>query len=248
MDGSEVAGVVLAAGKGTRMASSLPKVLHPLAGRPLVAYPLDAARAAGVARMVVVIGYQADAVREAVEGLPNRPASTSFAVQETQQGTGHAVLMALPDLESYTGPVLILSGDVPLIRPDTLRALVEGCRSSTAGLALATFEPPDPGHYGRIVRDSSGEIVSIREFADAREDERKIRECNAGVYCVDAQFLREQLPKLGSNNAQGEIYLTDLVAQAVGRVVGITVAPIEVAGVNTSEQLLALEHAFQKMH
>jgi len=225
------------------MASSLPKVLHLLAGRPLVAYPLDAARAAGVARMVVVIGYQANAVRDAVESLANRPDSTTFAIQSTQRGTGHAVSMALPNLESHTGPVLILSGDVPLIRPETLRALVDGCRASTAGLALATFEPPEPGHYGRIVRDKAGEIVSIREFADASADEQKISECNAGVYCVDAQFLREQLPKLGSDNAQGEIYLTDLVSRAafVGRVVGITVAAIEVAGVNTREQLVELE-------
>lgn len=230
--------VILAAGKGTRMRSDLPKVLHPLAGEPLVAHVVRSARAAGVTRIVVVVGHGAPQVEAALG-----PVFTDlrFAVQAQQLGTGHAVQCALPAIGDHQGPVLILSGDVPLLRPATLAALVAECATSDAGLALATFEPADPHGYGRIVRDPQGRIQAIVEERDADAATRAVRECNAGVYCADADLLRSELPGLGRANAQGEIYLTDLVARAAARGVRTLLVPAdEVAGVNTPEQLAAL--------
>ncbi|WAS99447.1 sugar phosphate nucleotidyltransferase [Nannocystis punicea] len=230
--------VVLAAGKGTRMRSDLPKVLHPLAGEPLAVHVLRSARAAGVAGLVVVVGHGAEQVEAAL-----RPvfADLRFVLQPQQLGTGHAVQCALPAIGDHDGPVLILSGDVPLLRPDTLAGLVDACATSGAGLALATFEPADPHGYGRIVRDDHGRIHAIVEERDADAATRAIRECNAGVYCARAELLRSELPSLGRANAQGEIYLTDLVARAAPRgVLTLKVPADEVAGVNTPEQLAAV--------
>lgn len=229
--------VVLAAGKGTRMRSDLPKVLHSLAGEPLVVHVIRAAHAAGAESVVVVVGHRAELVRAELEP---RFAGLTFAVQAQMLGTGDAVRCALPGIAG-DGPVLILSGDVPLLRPATLRALVDACAGSGAGLALATFRPDDPTGYGRIVRDDAGRVRAIVEERDAGPAERAIGECNAGVYCADAALLRAELPRLGSANAQGEIYLTDLVARAADRgVVALPVPSDEVAGVNTTEQLAAL--------
>lgn len=231
--------VVLAAGKGTRMRSDLPKVLHLLAGEPLVAHVIRTAREAGAGGVVVVVGHRAELVRAALEP---RFDGVRFAVQPEMRGTGDAVRCALPELADHDGPVLILSGDVPLLRPATIAALVQRCADSGAGLALATFQPADPTGYGRIVRDAAGRVRAIVEERDAGPAERAIGECNAGVYCADASLLRDRLPQLGSANAQGEIYLTDLVALAADR--GVAALPVpaeEVAGVNTVEQLAALE-------
>jgi bifunctional N-acetylglucosamine-1-phosphate-uridyltransferase/glucosamine-1-phosphate-acetyltransferase GlmU-like protein len=166
-----------------------------------------------------------------------------FALQAEQRGTGHAVQCALPALAGHEGPVLILSGDVPRLRAQTLRALAEACAASPGGLALATFSPADPTGYGRIVRDDAAAVRAIVEERDASPEQRRIGECNAGVYCADAGLLRRELPRLGSANAQGEIYLTDLIAAAAGQggVTALPVAADEVAGVNTREQLAALE-------
>jgi len=230
--------VVLAAGKGTRMGSDLPKVLHLLLGEPLVVHPIRAARAAGVAAIVLVVGHGAAAVQAAL--APMYP-DLRYALQVEQRGTGHAVLCALPELADHDGPVLILSGDVPGLRPATLRALVERCAASGAGLALATFTPEDPRGYGRIVRGEDGQVRAIVEERDADADTRAIRECNAGVYCAAAGLLRRELPSIGTANAQGEIYLTDLVARvASAGVAGLAVPADEVAGVNTPEQLAAI--------
>lgn len=236
--------ILLAAGKGTRMRSDLAKVLHPFAGEPLVVHPLRAARAAGVERSIVVVGHQRERVREAVEAACPRADGwvVDFAVQAEQRGTGHAVQCALAALGDVDGDVFILSGDVPLLRAQTLAALREACQRSDGGLALATFEPEDPTGYGRIVRRDR-RVVAIREHRDASEAERRIGECNAGIYCVRADHLRRELPTLGDANAAGEIYLTDLVARRAraGTVAAVLVDPIEVAGVNTPEQLAALE-------
>lgn len=220
------------------MRSDLPKVLHPLAGEPLAVHVLRSARAAGVAGLVVVVGHGAEQVEAAL-----RPvfADLRFALQAQQLGTGHAVQCALPAIGDHEGPVLILSGDVPLLRPATLAGLLDACATSGAGLALATFEPADPHGYGRIVRDDHGRIQAIVEERDADAATRAIRECNAGVYCAAAELLRSELPALGRANAQGEIYLTDLVARVAGRGVHTLKVPAdEVAGVNTPEQLAAL--------
>lgn len=232
--------IVLAAGKGTRMGSDLPKVLHRLAGEPLVAFPVRAALAAGAGHVVVVVGHGGEAVRAAVaDAFPG----AAFADQREQRGTGHAVLCALPAIEGAAGLVLILSGDVPLLAAATLRRLVDAAAASSAGLALATFRPAEPTGYGRILRDGAARVVGIREERDCGPAERAIRECNAGVYCVDAGLLREELPMIGADNAQGEIYLTDLVGRAAarGEVIAVEVDAVEVAGVNTREHLAELE-------
>jgi UDP-N-acetylglucosamine diphosphorylase/glucosamine-1-phosphate N-acetyltransferase len=233
--------VLLAAGQGTRMRSDLAKVLHPFAGEPLVLHPLRAASRFGVERSILVIGHQAQAVRELVERHHPR---VEYVVQTEQLGTGHAVLCALPVLgDDFEGGVLILSGDVPLLSATTLATLARACESSSAGIALASFRPEDPTGYGRIVRDESGRVAAIREQKDASAAERAIGECNAGVYCVLAEHLRRELPTLGSSNAAGEIYLTDLIAvrARAGEVAVVEVDADEVAGVNTPEQLAELE-------
>ncbi len=237
--------VVLAAGKGTRMGSDLAKVLHPVAGAPMVYYPIRSAQEAGAGDIVVVVGHQAEQVRETVaEAFP----AARFALQREQRGTGHAVLCALEALEGASGQVLILSGDVPLLRTQTLRELLAAARGATSGLALATFEPPSATGYGRILRDG-GRVVGIREEKDASASERAIGECNAGVYCVEVGLLRELLPQLGSDNAQGEIYLTDVVAAAAqrGDVAAVLVDADEVAGVNTREQLAVIDGRLRQL-
>jgi bifunctional UDP-N-acetylglucosamine pyrophosphorylase/glucosamine-1-phosphate N-acetyltransferase len=237
--------LILAAGKGTRMRSDLAKVLHPFRGEPLILHPLRAAHAFGVTRTIVVVGHQAAAVEAAVEA--GRPADcrVDYVLQAEQRGTGHAVLCARAALGEFDGAVLILSGDVPLLRAQTLAALADACAGSTAGMALAVFRPVDPSGYGRILRDAAGRAVGIREHKDASAAERAITDCNAGVYCIAAAHLRNELPQLRSDNAAHEIYLTDLLAlrAAAGEVATVEVDPLEVAGVNTPEQLAELELA-----
>jgi bifunctional UDP-N-acetylglucosamine pyrophosphorylase/glucosamine-1-phosphate N-acetyltransferase len=223
------------------MRSDLAKVLHPFAGEPLVLHPLRAAKRFGVVRSILVIGHQAEAVRELVG---QHFADVEYVVQTEQLGTGHAVACALPKIgDELAGAVLILSGDVPLLSAATLESLARACEASSAGISLASFRPADPSGYGRIVRDESGRVAAIREHKDASAAERAITECNAGVYCVLAEHLRRELPMLGSSNAAGEIYLTDLIALRAreGEVAAVEVDAHEVAGVNTPEQLEELE-------
>lgn len=244
--------IILAAGKGTRMASDLPKVLHEFAGEPLVLYPIRAARAAGAEHVVVVVGYKGDRVREVVtQAFADADADSwlHFATQAEQLGTGHAVLCGLPPLEGRDGVAMILSGDVPLLHGETLRGLVERCEQVPSGVVLTSFTPPDPTGYGRIVRDDAGQVQGIVEQRDANEAQQAIGECNAGTYAVRLEHLRADLPKLGRDNAQGEIYLTDVVALATarGEVAGVEIDPVEAAGINTVEQLRALEqHAAKR--
>ena len=236
--------IVLAAGKGTRMRSPIPKVLHRFRGEPLVCHPVRAALAAGAMRVVVVVGHGGnDVVTSLRTAFPEANDALCLAEQAEQLGTGHAVSCALPALGDRTGPVLVLSGDVPLVRVDTLVALARACAGTTAGIALATFEPPDATGYGRIVRDGNARVLRIVEHRDATPDERALAECNAGLYAIDADVLRRELPTLGRSNAQGEIYLTDLVERLAtrGDVVGLAVDPLQAAGVNTPEDLAELE-------
>jgi bifunctional UDP-N-acetylglucosamine pyrophosphorylase/glucosamine-1-phosphate N-acetyltransferase len=248
---SEVVAVVLAAGKGTRMASDLPKVLHRIGDDPLVAFPIRAARAAGAGQVVVVVGYGAERVRTELRARFSEGAHEGwlrFAEQAEQLGTGHAVLCALPSVAADAELALVLSGDVPYVRAETLRELAAAAKGG--GLALCTFRPPDPTGYGRILRDADDRVVGIREQRDASEAERAVGECNAGTYAIAIDRLRTDLPRLGRDNAQGEIYLTDLVALAAregpraagreGPVAAVEVDPIEAAGVNTPEQLAEL--------
>jgi bifunctional UDP-N-acetylglucosamine pyrophosphorylase/glucosamine-1-phosphate N-acetyltransferase len=232
--------VVLAAGQGKRMHSALPKVLHRLAGRPLLAHVLEAARALAPKRITVVHGHGGREVRAAFAGE-----KLAWAEQAKQLGTGHALLQALPGIPA-SSDVLVLYGDVPLVRPETLRALAEAGRG---GLAILTGEPPDPEGYGRVVRDRNGRVARIAEQKDANARQLAIREVNAGFLCASARRLAGWLGRLGNRNAQKEYYLTDVVGLAVAE--GVPVAAVKVpdwweaAGVNSRHELALLERAYQ---
>jgi bifunctional UDP-N-acetylglucosamine pyrophosphorylase/glucosamine-1-phosphate N-acetyltransferase len=232
--------IVLAAGLGKRMRSDLPKVLHPLAGRPLLAHVIDAARALAPRKIFVVHGHGADKVRSA---FPD--SGIDWVLQAEQLGTGHAVLQALPQVSS-NADVLILYGDVPLVRPATLKRLLEGARE---GVAVLTAELAEPAGYGRIERDAARRVARIIEQKDATASELALREINAGFFCLSARRLAPWLPKIGNDNAQGEYYLTDLVALAVADAVPVIAVkvedPWEVAGVNSMQELAALERVVQ---
>jgi bifunctional UDP-N-acetylglucosamine pyrophosphorylase/glucosamine-1-phosphate N-acetyltransferase len=232
--------IVLAAGMGKRMRSELPKVLHPLAGRPLLGHVLEAARALGPRKIVVVHGHGAEKVRAA---FPE--AGIEWVLQAEQLGTGHAVLQALPQL-APDADVVILYGDVPLVRAATLKRLLDASRE---GLAVLTAELSDPGGYGRIVRDAGQRVARIVEHKDASPAELAIREVNAGFFALSARRLSAWLAKVRNDNAQKEYYLTDIVRLAVAE--GLPVAavkvddPWEVAGVNSKVELAALERIAQ---
>lgn len=237
--------IVLAAGAGTRMRSALPKVLHPLAGRPLLAHVIAAVHQAGIDRLVVVIGAAGSAVAEAARAACPPELELAFAVQTEPRGTGHAVQCATAALDPRSERVLILAGDVPGIRGQTCRELLAKCG---AGLALATFWPDDPTGYGRILRDARGAAWAIREHRDCSARELAIRECNAGIYAIGARALGEWAARLTTSAVTGELYLTQLVELAHGagaQVATIAVDADEVAGVNTPEQLAALERRWR---
>jgi bifunctional UDP-N-acetylglucosamine pyrophosphorylase/glucosamine-1-phosphate N-acetyltransferase len=233
--------VILAAGQGKRMHSDLPKVLHRLAGRPLLAHVLDCARALDPARIAVVYGYGGEAVREAIGD-----ASLAWVKQEPQLGTGHALQQALPAL-APGAHTLVLYGDVPLTRPETLRGLVA---AAADGVALLTVELDDPSGYGRIVR-AGGAVRRIVEEKDASPAERAIREVNTGIMALPTSRLAGWLASLRNDNAQREYYLTDVVALAVEA--GLAVRAVqpgavwETLGVNSKGQLAALERAHQRL-
>ena len=231
------AAVILAAGKGTRMRSATAKVLHPLCGRPLAWYPVRRALDAGNGRVVVVVGHQGEQVRDALEAaFPGAP--LRFVTQRDQRGTGDAVRCALPEV-GRAKRVRILYGDVPLLTAATFKRLVRA--GSKAAVALLTTEPADPTGLGRIVRDGAGRVVRIVEHRDCTPAERRLGEINAGIYDVDRKILEAALGNLRADNAQGELYLTDVVAVAGARglpVKAVSVAdPTEVAGVNDRVEL-----------
>jgi bifunctional UDP-N-acetylglucosamine pyrophosphorylase/glucosamine-1-phosphate N-acetyltransferase len=233
--GSGVAGLavlVLAAGKGKRMKSGRAKVLHEIAGRPLLGYPLAVAEALGPERLVVVIGRDADLVRERFQGRAR------FVLQAEQKGTGHAVLVAREALEGFTGDVLILYGDTPLLRETTLRHMLELKAARRADLVMLSALVPLPG---RVVRDASGRVARIVEVTDATPEELAIPEGNTGVYLVCSELLWKALAQVDDRNEQGEIYLTDIVGRAVseGRVVEALVLgdADESLGINTRAEL-----------
>jgi bifunctional UDP-N-acetylglucosamine pyrophosphorylase/glucosamine-1-phosphate N-acetyltransferase len=204
---SELHVVILAAGKGTRMKSALSKVVHPLAGRPLIEHVVRTAAGLEAATTTVVVGHGADDVRAALGAFPE----TRYVVQSPQLGTGHALLQAEPVLSGRTGTVLLLYGDVPLLTPATLRQLLERHHTSRASLTVLTASLPDPYGYGRIVRDEDGALTRIVEERDASAEERCIREVNSGIYALELDGLFDDLRGLATDNAQGEYYLTDLV-------------------------------------
>jgi bifunctional UDP-N-acetylglucosamine pyrophosphorylase/glucosamine-1-phosphate N-acetyltransferase len=240
-----LAAVVLCAGKGTRMKSSTAKVLHPVLGQPLAAWPVGRALALGCNPVVAVVGHQADQVHAVLEArFPGQP--LRFATQAEQRGTADAVRAALGALDGVSGPVLVLYGDTPLLRGSTLEELVDTFRRSNAPLALVTTKVHDPAGYGRVLR-VSGRLTGIVEERDCTADQRAIREINAGVYLIDAVFLREGLTALRPANAQGEYYLTDLVALAAqkGDVGSVSAEFEDTAGVNDRADLAACARVLQ---
>ena len=240
MSENSVALIVLAAGQGSRMQSDLPKVLHRLAGAPLVGHALAAGRSLDPERIVVVAGHGADLVRRAVGKLEP---DARIALQEQQLGTGHAVQQALPPLAGFAGKVIVLYGDTPFITAETLARLAE----HPADVVVLGFEAADPGRYGRLITGANG-LERIVEFKDATPAERDIALCNSGVMALEANLLRDLIGRLGNDNASGEYYLTDLVALArdAGRRADVvTCDESETLGINTRAELAAAEAAFQ---
>ena len=235
--------IILAAGLGTRMKSGTIKILHRAAGRPIIDYVLDLASDLSATPPVMVVGYQREAVQKSV-GERAR-----FAVQEEQKGTGHAVLQAAAQVDPRKR-VLILSGDVPLTRIETLRRLLDEHTSSGNALTLLTMKPNDPANYGRIVRDGNDAVARIVEVKDASDDEKRIDEVNAGIYVFEGEHLFENLRNLKPENAQKEYYLTDLlkVVRDAGHRVGAVIAPdpIEALGVNSRAELAQVENEIQR--
>jgi bifunctional UDP-N-acetylglucosamine pyrophosphorylase/glucosamine-1-phosphate N-acetyltransferase len=232
-----LASIVLAAGKGTRMKSGLIKVLHPVAGTPMISWPVEAARDAGSDTIVLVIGHQANAVQSVFRGA----ADIRYAMQEEQLGTGHAVGCALGALSGFHGTVLILCGDTPLLRAETLKSMLTFHHDNQAAITVLTAIMDDPYGYGRVVRDESGRVTRIVEQKDADGEEQKIREINSGIYCMDSGFLTANIKEIGNGNAQGEYYLTDLLAIAVHKGLTCIALPTadadEIMGVNDRAQL-----------
>lgn len=233
--------LILAAGEGTRMKSALPKVAHCVLGMPMIAHVVDAARTAGCERIVVVTGHHADIVEGLVEGV-------EFVRQDRQLGTGHAVMCAREAFDPV-GSLLVLSGDCPLIRPETLAALCAAREADGAALAVLTADLDDPTGYGRVVRDESGAVTAIVEHKECTGVTSAIREINTGTYCFDSTALLSHIDRVRSDNAQGEFYLTDMVELFVAEGLGVVARPVEepgeALGVNTRVQLAEATRAMQ---
>jgi bifunctional UDP-N-acetylglucosamine pyrophosphorylase/glucosamine-1-phosphate N-acetyltransferase len=236
--------VILAAGQGTRMKSALPKVLHALAGRPMIHFVVETAMAAGADDIVVVVGYGREKVSAYLHGAFGAVVRT--VVQDVQRGTGHAVLSALPAISRDSVRAFLLYGDTPLLQAPALRRLIAAYDTNepTPSLAMLTMRVADPAGYGRIERSSTGQVVRVVEHRDASAEHRALNEVNPGIYLANAAFLRQSLPRLTPNNAQGELYLTDLVelAAAEGGVAAVDAGyDASLLGINDRAQLAAAE-------
>lgn len=239
----EIEAVVLAAGKGTRMVSALPKALHRICGRPMIAYVLETLAQMGIVSPIVVVGHGAEQVATALgEGA-------RCVLQAEQLGTGHAVMQALPQVEDYSGTVLILYGDVPFLRAETIETLLAHHRAQRAAATILTDLRDDPSGYGRVLRDAHGNVRRIVEEPDASPEEREVREINAGMYAIEVGALREVLRALTPANAQGEYYLTDAISALLDG--GHTVAAVvvgssqEATGINSRAELAQAEAAMR---
>jgi bifunctional UDP-N-acetylglucosamine pyrophosphorylase / glucosamine-1-phosphate N-acetyltransferase len=233
----------MAAGLGTRMKSEMAKVLHPIAGRPMINWVVGAARAAGAAKVIAILGHQADKVKAVLDAAFE--SNVEVALQKEQRGTGHAVQCALPSVarESDDRIVVILTGDAPLLESERIVELVKACEASPGGLALLSTVPDRPMPYGRLVRDASGKLERIVEHADATPAQREIRDTNAGFYAIRLGHLRRDLAALRADNAKGELYLTDLVAAAYARggATAIDAPFTEVTGINDRVDLAKVD-------
>ncbi|MBI5177866.1 MAG: NTP transferase domain-containing protein [Nitrospinae bacterium] len=237
--GARTAVVILAAGKGTRMNSDIPKVLHPLAGRPLVSHVVHTAKRLNPERIVVVVGYKGEMVKQALAGE-----EAHFAEQTEQLGTAHAVMQANTALVGFAGTVVVLSGDVPLVRAETIAALIALARGEVSPVAFLSTEVENPSGYGRVLRGGNGKVAAIVEERDATPDQKLIKEINGGIYAFDSGYLFAALKKVSADNDQKEYYLTDVVKIALAE--GRKVAALklddsrQILGVNRPEELEAL--------
>jgi bifunctional UDP-N-acetylglucosamine pyrophosphorylase/glucosamine-1-phosphate N-acetyltransferase len=242
-----IGAIVLAGGKGTRMKSKIPKVLHPLCGKPMLFYPLELLKELKISPVCTVIGHGSEQIRDAFSESSFN--NVGFVIQEPQLGTGHAVMSALKSrktkrtggLTGFTGDILILSGDVPLITKETVRALIKIKQKRRSAVALVTAIIKEPGSYGRVVRDVNKNVVRVIEARDATVTQRRIEEVNCGLYLIDGKFLRENINKLGAENTQGEYYLPDLIKMASETGKGVSALtlydPVELMGVNNRIEL-----------
>lgn len=235
--------VILAAGKGVRMRSELPKVSHTILGKPMIVWVLEAVQGLKLDEIFVVVGYSADVVRKECEGF-----NVTFVEQKEQLGTGHAVAQTAPYIKDSV--VLVLNGDMPLIKEDTLKEfMARHLKNGSAPATILTAMLPDPASYGRIVRDSEGRVIRIVEKKDATDDELAIREINTGTYCFNSRALFDALNEVRPDNAQKEYYLTDVIGIFTKRDLPVYAYkaqdPNEVLGVNTIEELARLEELFK---
>ena len=243
----KVAIVILAAGKGTRMKSDKAKVLHEIMGRPMISFVVETAATLAGSNVVLVIGHQAEAVKAVVArtGL-----DVAYAVQREQLGTGHAVLCAMPHLADDVEEVIILCGDVPLLSDKTIRSLREDHIRAGRHISILAVTVDNPTGYGRVLMDSERNLLGIVEEADATVEQKAIKIINSGIYCVKKNYLSEALQRVTSDNAQGEFYLTDIIAIGYqdGKRVGVMVSADadEIIGVNTLEDLQAAENIMHR--
>ena len=232
--------VVLAAGKGTRMKSDLPKVLAPVAGRPMIEYVLDTLRSSGIGRIIVVVGYRADDVKTALNDY-----DVEFALQSEQLGTGHAVMVCREQLTDHDGPVVIVTGDSPLLQQSSVAELLSEFSSSETACLLGTLIHEDPTGLGRIVRDKDGKFLGIVEEKDADESQKQINEVNMSTYVFDCQALLSVLGELRDDNRQKEYYITDAPGIMIGQGKDVralpALKPCEALSVNNEEQLALVE-------
>lgn len=238
--------IVLAAGKGTRMKSELPKVLVPVSGRAMVRFVIDALREAGIDQIIVVVGYRAELVRNELAGEPG----VSFAEQREQLGTGHAVMMCRDQLARHAGPVLVVAGDSPMLQPSSVSRLLEEFHRGAYACLMGTVARENPTGYGRIVRDAEGRFFGIVEEKDASEAQRAIREVNVSTYLFDSADLLRALEGLTDENAQKEYYITDcptILMSAGKRVEALQVLqPCEALSINSVEELAVVEQELAK--
>ena len=243
---NKIAVIILAAGMGTRMKSDKAKVLHEITDQPMITYVVDAARKVAGANVIVVIGHQAQKVQDCLSGFDE----LIFAHQDEQRGTAHAVLCALPHIPDHCEEVVILCGDVPLIQSETIIDLVKGHLDNTRDISLLAVELDDPHGYGRVVLDEDLGVTGIIEEADATEEQKAINLINTGIYCIRKRFLLEALPKIKSDNAQGEFYLTDVMGigyrdkKKIGVQLGTDCQ--QILGINTCQDLELVDEIMKK--